>query len=153
MEYTTNIRKKNFLIKKIETMLDIKKEDMNQKLPEESSNGKSGKSKWLYNGIYYDNAKLVRALICDYIVKNNIRKFEDIPEEIRNFKMYSHELIIQGDNEFSKIYSYTKVDTNEMQIYIRSICKKDNTNKFLQMIRNYFEFKLNSVKSVEEYDD
>ena len=142
--------RKRYLIKKIEKMLEIKKEDVNQKLPEESSNGKSGKSKWLYNGIYYDNAKLVRALIHDYIVQNNIRKYEDIPEEIRNFKMLSHELIIQGDNELIKTYSYTKVDANGMEIYIRSICKKDNTTHFLEIMNNYFSFKLESTKFIEE---
>ena len=142
--------RKQFLIGKIEEMLDIKKEDINQKLPEESSNGKSGKSKWLYNGIYYDNAKLVRALIHDYIVKNNLKDFEDIPEEIRNFKMHSHELIIQGDNELTKIYSYTKVDANGMEIYIRSICKKDNTNQLLEMLKKYFLFNLESAKFTDE---
>ncbi len=142
--------RKRFLIKKIEKMLEIKKEDANQKLPEESSNGKSGKSKWLYNGIYYDNAKLVRALIHDYIVQNNIRNYEDIPEEIRNFKMLSHELIIQGDNELIKTYSYTKVDANGMEIFIRSICKKDNTTQFLEIMNNYFSFKIESAKFIDE---
>lgn len=142
--------RKRFLIKKIEKMLEIKKEDVNQKLPEESSNGKSGKSKWLYNGIYYDNAKLVRALIHDYIVQNNIRNYEDIPEEIRNFKMLSHELIIQGDNELIKTYSYTKVYANGMEIYIRSICKKDNTSQFLEIMNNYFSFKIESTKFIDE---
>lgn len=142
--------RKQFLIGKIEEMLGIKKEDINQKLPEESSNGKSGKSKWLYNGIYYDNAKLVRALIHDYIVQNNIRNFEDIPEEIRNFKMLSHELIIKCDNELIKTYSYTKVDANGMEIYIRSICKKDNTNQLLEMLKKYFSFNLESAKFAEE---
>ena len=142
--------RKQFLIGKIEEMLDIKKEDINQKLPEESSNGKSGKSKWLYNGIYYDNAKLVRALIHDYIVQNNIRNFEDIPEEIRNFKMLSHELIIKCDNELIKTYSYTKVDANGMEIYIRSICKKDNTNQLLEMLKKYFSFNLESAKFTDE---
>lgn len=142
--------RKQYLIKKIERMLEIKKEDVNQKLPEESSNGKSGKSKWLYNGIYYDNAKLVRALIHDYIVQNNIRKYEDIPEEIKNFKMLSHELIIQGDNELIKTYSYTMVNANGMEIYIRSICKKDNTTQFLEIMNKYFSFKLESTKFIDE---
>ena len=142
--------RKQFLIDKIEKMLEIKKEDINLRLPEESSNGKSGKSKWLYNGIYYDNAKLVRALIHDYIVKNNINSFEDIPKEIRNFKMHSHELITQEDNELTKIYSYTKVEANGMEIYIRSICKKDNTNQFLEIMKKYFSFDLENAKFTEE---
>jgi len=141
------IERKKYLLSEIEKMLDIKREDINLKIAEESSNGKTGKSKWLYKGIYYDNAKLVRALIHDYIVDNNIKNYLEIPESIRNFKMYSHELIVDGSNEILRNYSYTKVEANGIEVYVRSICKIDNTKEFIYMLRLNYEFELETVKT------
>lgn len=137
--------RKNHLISEIEKMLNIRREDISLRIAEESSNGKTGKSKWLYKGVYYDNAKLVRALIHDYIVDNNIKNYLDIPESIRNFKMYSHELIIDENNEMAKNYSYTKIEANGLEVYIRSICKKDNTNEFINEFKRIYNFKLEVV--------
>ena len=137
--------RKNHLISEIEKMLNIRREDISLRIAEESSNGKTGKSKWLYKGVYYDNAKLVRVLIHDYIVDNNIKNYLDIPESIRNFKMYSHELIIDENNEMAKNYSYTKIEANGLEVYIRSICKKDNTNEFINEFKRIYNFKLEVV--------
>lgn len=137
--------RKEMLIKDIEKMLDISKEDINIKLPEELS-GKNGKSKWLYKEVYYDNAKLVRALIKDYIIDNNIKNYDEIPAEIKNFKMYSHELVVLKNHEWiQKNYSYTKVEVNGMEIYIRRICQKENTNEFIQMFKKYYDFDLKTI--------
>lgn len=137
--------RKEMLIKEIEKMLSISEADINIKLPEEVR-GKNGKSKWLYKEVYYDNAKLVRALIQDYIIDNNIRNYNEIPDEIKNFKMYSHELILTESHEWiRKNYSYTKIFVNGMELYIRCICKKDNTNEFIQMIKKYYNFELKTV--------
>ena len=138
--------RKNMLIKEIERMLNISENDINLKLPEEV-NGKNGKSKWMYKDVYYDNAKLVRALIQDYIIDKNISDFENIPKEIRNFKMYSHELIVLESNEWiQRNYSYTKINVNNMELYIRSICKKDNTNAFIDILRKYYDFELKTIE-------
>lgn len=138
--------RKNMLIKEIERMLNISENDINLKLPEEV-NGKNVTSKWMYKDVYYDNAKLVRALIQDYIIDKNISDFESIPEEIRNFKMYSHELIVIESNEWiQRNYSYTKINVNNMELYIRSICKKDNTNAFIEMLRKYYDFELKTIE-------
>ena len=110
----------------------------------------NGKSKWLYNGVYYDNVKLVRALIHDYVIVNNIESFKDIPEEIRNFKMYSHELIIQEGNELLNTYSYTKINANGMDLFVRSICQRWNTDQFLTMMKRYFDYTVNDVISSDE---
>lgn len=64
--------------------------------------------------------------------------------------MYSHELIIDESNELLKNYSYTKVEVNGMIIYVRSICQKDNTNEFINVFNNYYNFDLKTVNSVEE---
>ena len=139
-----------YLISKIEEMLEISREDINLKLPEESTGGKTGKSKWLYKNVYYDNAKLVRALIQDYIVDKGIKNYIDIPEDIRNYKMYSHELIIDEKNELLDNYSYTKVEANGMNIYVRSICQKNDTNEFIDVLKNYYSFNLETVDNSEE---
>lgn len=131
-------------------MINISREDINIKLPEEESKGKNGKSKWLYNEIYYDNAKLVRTLIHDYIKDNKISSFNEIPEELRNFKMYSHELIIEDTNELIGKYSYTNIQANDLSLNIRSICQKDDTNRFIEILRNYYDFKLDVVNDNNE---
>ena len=144
------LERKKYLISKIEEMLEISREDINLKLPEESTGGKTGKSKWLYKNVYYDNAKLVRALIQDYIVDKGIKKYIDIPEDIRNYKMYSHELIIDEKNELLDNYSYTKVEANGMNIYVRSICQKNDTNEFIEVLKKYYSFNLENVDNSEE---
>ena len=146
--YEQILERKEYLISKIEEMLDINREDVNLKITEESTGGRTGKSKWLYKDVYYDNAKLVRALVHDYIVDNNIQNYLDIPESIRSFKMYSHELIIDESNELLKNYSYTKVEANGITIYVRSICQKENTNEFINVLKQVYDFKLETIEDV-----
>ena len=129
------LERKKYLISKIEKMLNISREDINLKISDESESGKTGKSKWLYKNVYYDNAKLVRTLIQDYIFDNKITKYGDIPSEIRDFKMHSHELIVEENNPIIKDYSYSEVESNGIKVFVRSICKKDNTNAFLEVLK------------------
>lgn len=141
--------RKHLLITRIEEMLNIKREDINLKLSEEQSNGRTGKSKWLYKDVYYDNAKLVRTLIYDYIIDNNIKNYLDIPEIIRNFKMYSHELILDKNNELLEKYSYTKIDAGGLEVYVRSICQKSDMNDFIEMFKEFYDFNLEIVNSID----
>ena len=104
----------------------------------------------MYKDVYYDNAKLVRALIRDYVVDNNITEFDLIPSDIRNFKMYSHELIIEDTNKLVENYSYTNIKANGLSLNIRSICKKDNTNEFINELRKFYDFKLDVVTENNE---
>ena len=57
------------LISKLEKMLNISIEDVNFNFSEKEYKGKNWKSKLVYKNSYYDNAKLVRILISDYIKK------------------------------------------------------------------------------------
>ena len=134
---------------KIEKMLNISREDINLKISDESESGKTGKSKWLYKNVYYDNAKLVRSLIQDYIFDNKITKYGDIPSEIRDFKMHSHELIVEENNPIIKDYSYSEVESNGIKVFVRSICKKDNTNAFLEVLKKYYDYFLEFVDTNE----
>lgn len=138
--------RKKFLISKIETMLNVKPEYVNLKLPNEEYDFKSSKSKWFYNEKYYDNAKLVRALITDYVNSNNIKNYYEIPEKIRNFKMYHHELIITKDNNLLSNYSYTKILVNGLDLYVRSICQKNDTINFVKTLKQYYDFKIEQIK-------
>ena len=45
----------------------------------------------------------------------------------------------------SENYSYTKVEVNGMEIYIRRICQKENTNEFIQMFKKYYDFELKTI--------
>ena len=55
-----------------------------------------------------------------------------IPEEIKNFKMHSHELIRINPLEG---YDYTEIEINGMKLFIRSICLSNNTIKFIKMLK------------------
>ena len=143
------LERKKYLITKIEEMLNISREDINLKVADETEDGKTGKSKWLYKNVYYDNAKLVRALIQDYIFDNKITKHTDIPVEIRDFKMHSHELIVEENNQLIKDYSYSEVESNGLKVFVRSICKKDNTNAFLEILKKYYDYSLEFVDTNE----
>lgn len=144
------LARKKYLISKIEELLNIKREDINLKITEEPGDGRNGRSKWLYKGVYYDNAKLVRALIHDYIVDNGIRSYLDIPSKIKDFKMYSHELIVDENSELLKNYSYTKVEANGINVYVRSICQRDNTNEFIYVLKQLYDFELEKVEDPEQ---
>ena len=63
--------------------------------------------------------------------------------------MYSHELIIDEKNELLDNYSYTKVEANGMNIYVRSICQKNDTNEFIDILKNYYHFNLENVDNSE----
>lgn len=143
------LERKKYLMSKIEKMLDISREDINLKISDESESGKTGKSKWLYKNVYYDNAKLVRSLIQDYIFDNKITKYGDIPSEIRDFKMHSHELIVEENNPIIKDYSYSEVESNGIKVFVRNICKKDNTTSFLEILKKYYAYSLEFVDAKE----
>ena len=143
------LERKKYLMSKIEKMLDISREDINLKISDESESGKTGKSKWLYKNVYYDNAKLVRTLIQDYIFDNKITKYGDIPSEIRDFKMHSHELIVEENNPIIKDYSYSEVESNGIKVFVRNICKKDNTTSFLEILKKYYAYSLEFVDAKE----
>ena len=81
-------------------------------------------------------------------LKVDIQNYLDIPESIRSFKMYSHELIIDESNELLKNYSYTKVEANGITIYVRSICQKENTNEFINVLKQVYDFKLETIEDV-----
>lgn len=121
-------------------------QDYETKIKEE--NNKIVKPRWLYKGVYYNNSKLVRKLVHDYIVDNDIKNILDIPEDIRNFKMYSQKLIVDENNKILKDYTYTKIEANDLEVYVRSICKRDNTKEFIKLLKGYYEFIL---ETVEEY--
>lgn len=50
--------------------------------------------------------------------------------------MHSHELIVEENNPIIKDYSYSEVESNGIKVFVRSICKKDNTNAFLEVLKN-----------------
>lgn len=136
------LERKKLLLSEIEKMLDISREYINLKLLEESVKGKTGKSKWLYKNVYYDNAKLVRALVQDYVIDNKITKYLDIPEDIRNFKMHSHELIVEEGNPIVESFTYSEIEVNGIKAFIRSTCTKDDTNSFLEILKKYYDYSL-----------
>ena len=139
------VDRQKYLIGLIENMLDISEDDIDKIIEEEQK--ANSLHKWQYNNEYLTNKGLVLSILKDYINANNIKDYYSIPKEIRDFKMYSHELI---KNENSEEYTYTKLECNNLSVYVRTICLKNDTNKFIDMMKKYFEFDLIRLESEKE---
>ena len=139
------VGRQKYLIGLIENMLDISEDDIDKIIEEEQK--ANSLHKWQYNNEYLTNKGLVLSILKDYINANNIKDYYSIPKEIRDFKMYSHELI---KNENNEEYTYTKLDCNNLSVYVRTICLKNDTNKFIDMMKKYFDFDLIKLESEKE---
>ena len=139
------VDRQKYLIGLIENMLDISEDDIDKIIEEEQK--ANSLHKWQYNSEYLTNKGLVLSILKDYINANNIKDYYSIPKEIRDFKMYSHELI---KNENNEEYTYTKLDCNNLSVYVRTICLKNDTNKFIDMMKKYFDFELIKLESEKE---
>ena len=135
------VDRQKYLIGLIENMLDISEDDIDKIIEEEQK--ANSLHKWQYNNEYLTNKGLVLSILKDYINANNIKDYYSIPKEIRDFKMYSHEL----NNEE---YTYTKLDCDYLSVYVRTICLKNDTNKFIDMMKKYFDFDLIKLESEKE---
>lgn len=133
----TIIKRRKYLIKKIEKMLDISEEQKDLVLKDEYVKG--SRYKWEYKSIRYDNVNLILRVIYDYIKDMDFKSFNEIPEEVRNFKMHSHEIIIEDNNPLLENYSYySKKDTN-FNYNIRNICLTDDTKNFLAILKKHYD--------------
>ena len=139
------VGRQKYLIGLIENMLDISEDDIDKIIEEEQK--ANSLHKWQYNNEYLTNKGLVLSILKDYINANNIKDYYSIPKEIRDFKMYSHELI---KNENNEEYTYTKLDCDYLSVYVRTICLKNDTNKFIDMMKKYFDFDLIKLESEKE---
>ena len=139
------IDRQRYLTGLIENMLDISEDDIDKIIEEEQK--ANSLHKWQYKNKYLTNKGLVLSILKDYINDNNIKDYYSIPKEIRDFKMYSHELI---KNENSEEYTYTKLECNNLSVYVRTVCLKNDTNKFIDMMKRYFEFDLIRLESEKE---
>ena len=139
------VDRQKYLIGLIENMLDISEDDIDKIIEEEQK--ANSLHKWQYNSEYLTNKGLVLSILKDYINANNIKDYYSIPKEIRDFKMYSHELI---KNENKEEYTYTKLDCDYLSVYVRTICLKNDTNKFIDMMKKYFDFDLIKLESEKE---
>lgn len=139
------VDRQKYLIGLIENMLDISEDDIDKIIEEEQK--ANSLHKWQYNNEYLTNKGLVLSILKNYINANNIKDYYSIPKEIRDFKMYSHELI---KNENNEEYTYTKLDCDYLSVYVRTICLKNDTNKFIDMMKKYFDFELIKLESEKE---
>lgn len=135
--------RQKYLMDEIELLLNITRNDINIQIEETPKLNQI--HKWVYNNNYFTNKDLVLKLIIDYIKNNNITTFEDIPEEIRNFKMFSHELIRQSDLENYNYYINIKI--NGMSLYIITICISSETEEFIELMKKMFPFEIKKISS------
>ena len=132
--------RQEYLMEKIEKLLDINRTQIDtfvDEIPKINQN-----HKWIYKGNYYTNKDLVINLVHDYLKDTNILTFESIPNEIKNFKMLSHELIRENSLEG---YDYEEIEVNNMKLFIRSICLSNDTNSFISVLKKYYEFEVESI--------
>lgn len=137
--------RQSWIISQLENMLDISREDINL-VPsiEDSVSSRSSRAKWEYKGKRYTNKALIHELLKEYIEENDFKTLNDIPAQIRNYKMYSHELIVSCNNELvTKGFSYNKVNVNGMELCFRSVCQTPDTKVFLEFFKKYYLFEYN----------
>lgn len=60
--------------------------------------------------------------------------------------MYSHELIIEEENND---YTYTKLDCNNLSVYVRTICLQNNTKEFIELMHKYYQYEVVKLDSGE----
>lgn len=132
--------RQEYLMEEIENLLNINRGQIDTIVDEEPKTNQI--HKWIYNNNYFTNKDLVLNLIIDYLNNDNILSYDSIPNEIKNFKMHSHELI---RNEILEGYDYTEIEVNNMKLYIRNICLTNNTIKFINALKKYYNFNVESI--------
>lgn len=148
-------KRKEFLLGKIEEMLHISRDDIEELLTESEEDNRKSLEKWEYKDKFYNNKGIIKAVLLDYITENNIQEFKSIPEEIRNAKVHSHEVIKTEFTEKEKEmnYSYREEDLNGMSVYMRDYGDTDDTIRFINIMKKYYDFDIFYNSEIEIVDD
>lgn len=141
--------RKEYLIDKIETLLEISEED---KLIDYDAqdNKKTLKNKWSYNGEVYNNKKFIYAILKDFITKYNIDSFDKLPVELVKCQVYSRDFLsVEAD-----AYRYY-ANINGIDLYISSIYYRDTTLELIDVFKKYMYFDFFEIKNenVQLHDD
>ncbi len=139
------IEREKYLLELIEDMLDISEEEKDIVIEDERP---SRYYKWLYKGEYITNKKLVLQVLKDYLEENHIMHFKDIEEEIREFKMYSHKLVLEYYQEDDE--TYHELITKNIKIYVETVCQYHDTLRFIEMMKKYYSFEVKKNGGQEE---
>ena len=131
--------RKKYLLEKIEKMLDIKKEDININFDLEDN--KIGKGKWEYKNNIYNNKLFIKELLIDYIKNSNIKSFNKIPEELRNFKIYHRDFIVNNED----LHDRYLLEINGMKLYICNVYYSSETPLLIDKFKKYYEFEYNKI--------
>lgn len=139
--------RQNNLIEQIEGMLGISRADISLTPSiDETMTITNIKAKWEYKGLNYNNKNFVHTLLKDYIIDNNITSINDIPSIIKNYKMHSHELIIEETNKtLLEGFSYNKFNINGMTLCFRAICLTPETKLFIELLKKYYTFEYSVI--------
>jgi hypothetical protein len=122
-------------------------DDYSDELPKEDDNKPNALDKWKYNGEYFNNKALIKRTFADYINTNDIKSFDEIPEEFKVLKMHSHLLfkpeLTQEDIEHG--YDYKEVKTNSFNLFVRHWGDQDDTLAYLEILSKYYESDLENI--------
>ncbi len=123
-------------------------EDYTDEFPKEDDNKPNALDKWKYNGEYFNNKTLIKKTFADYINTNEIKSFDEIPEEFKMLKMHSHLLfkseLTQEDIEHG--YDYKEVKTDSFNLFVCHWGDQDDTLTYLEVLSKYYECDLENIK-------
>lgn len=149
-DVTSIKNRKKYLLRLIEDMLDITREDIEKS--EIDQNFGNNMEKWKYNGEQFDNNEIIIKTLKDFIESNDYKNFEDIPEELINIKIYSQPLIkkeLPQDNTDNQ-YNYKAVDMNGIVLYIRNCEDAKEIINYINTLRKYFTFDAEYINEKDE---
>ncbi len=132
--------RKEYLIKKIESMLDIQEGDKNINFDLESQG--IGKGKWKYKNQIYDNKKFVRQILIDYITDNKIKNFDRIPNELTTFKIYYRDFITDKVD----LHDRYLLEINGMKLYVVNVYYSSETPELIELFKKYYSFEYERIE-------
>lgn len=138
---TRIMERQEYLLNQIEEMLDISEEDIENTVADERQEF-STKFKWKYKNDSYNNKSLVRELLGDYFKEKNITSFNDIPNEIRTFKMVYSDLIVTKDNNRVDLDYYYLQTLNGIELYLANANYTSSTKELIEIMKKYFDFEV-----------
>lgn len=133
--------RKSYLIEKIEELLDISEEEKEIDLESENDNG-SLKNRWIYKDNIYNNKRFINALLKEYIIKNNITSFDDIPKEIVEYQVYHRDFLSTQDEK----YRYFE-NINGIDLYLSSVYYRNTTLDMVELFRKFMDVSFEEIKN------
>lgn len=150
---TDSIKKRTEnIINDINSMLNINRDDIIEEITPDEEDILPENGKWIYKECYYTNKEIRNVLLNDYVIENEINKFSDIPSDLVNTKIHSHEAFKEflTEHDISMNYSYIKTRIGNLELYSRDYGDYNDTVEFIQCLRKYYKFSITRTETEQD---